>query len=152
MLFCADAGAVRSAGIWPGGGKNRAVSWTVDNAFCHQQSVRFGRGTFWLGRTGISICAGKVIMPMILGSFSRITSCLSNWIQNKTPKIRPSTVRTTRKADGLFIPKIQKEGQSRSSMERPGSQKHPGGTESSLYFWFRRAFMSSSGVVIGAMP
>ena len=43
-LFCADAGAVRSVGIRPGGGKNRAVSGAVDNAFCHQQSVRFGRG------------------------------------------------------------------------------------------------------------
>lgn len=43
-LFCADAGAVRAVGIRPGGGKNRAVSGSVDNAFCHQQSVRFGRG------------------------------------------------------------------------------------------------------------
>ena len=44
-LFCAYAGAVCSAGIRPGGGKNRAVSGTVDNAFCHQQPGRFGRRT-----------------------------------------------------------------------------------------------------------
>ena len=69
-LFYADTGAVRSAGIKPGSGKDRAVSGTVDSAFCYQQSVRFGRRTIWLDWASISICSGKMMLYI---------SSLSNW-------------------------------------------------------------------------
>ena len=60
QLFCADLGASCTAGIRSGGGKNRTVSGTVDDPFCHQQSVGFGRRIVWLGGTGLSICADQI--------------------------------------------------------------------------------------------
>ena len=60
QLFCADLGASCTAGIRSGGGKNRTVFGTVDDPFCHQQSVGFGRRIVRLGRTGLSVCADQI--------------------------------------------------------------------------------------------
>ena len=61
-LFCTYIGTARPAGVRPGGGKNRTVSGTVDNAFCHHQTVGFGQRIIRLDGTGVPFCPIKVIL------------------------------------------------------------------------------------------